>query len=265
MIWEEIFRNGYYWLPVAGFIIGMLATMVGGGGAFFFPPVLILIFQVHPQVAAATSLAAAIPVGLAGSFSHYRGGNLNLPIALAFGLAGLAGAIIGAVISGRLEAEVLKTAFGIYSVILALLMLITRRKSPESDGTRIMTYREIPGLKKLFISFFGFVAGGFAGLFGTSGTAPALAGLFMLNLPLRMVIGTSVMIVLFNAVSGLGGHLVVGQVSLLLTVLLGSGATAGAVVGPRILARISLEKAEMHVRLAFILLILLTGILMLAC
>lgn len=263
MIWEEIFSQGHYWLPLAGFLIGMLATMVGGGGAFFFPPVLILVFHIPPQVAAATSLAAAIPVGLVGTWSHYRNGNVSTGIGLAFGLAGLAGAAGGAFLSGLLEAETLKTAFGTYAILLGLGMLAIQRERPTKTGNKSLAYREVPLRKKLFISLFGFFSGGFAGLFGTSGTAPALAGLFILKLPLKVVIGTSVMVVLFNAVSGLGSHLVVGQVDLSLTLLLGSGAAAGAFTGPRLLKLVNLDKAETAVRLLFILLILGTGVLML--
>jgi uncharacterized protein len=263
MTWEEIFSQGHFWLPMVGFLIGMLATMVGGGGAFFFPPVLILLFHIPPQVAAATSLAAAIPIGLAGSWSHYRSGNVNTGIGLAIGLAGLVGAAGGAFLSGLLNAQTLKTAFGTYSILLALGLLATHRKSPISTSNKPLTYREVPLRKKLFISLFGFFSGGFAGLFGTSGTAPALAGLFILKLPIKVVIGTSVMVVFFNAVSGLGSHLVVGQVDLWLTLLLGSGAAAGAFTGPRLLTLVNLDKAEGAVRLTFILLILATGILML--
>lgn len=263
MTWEDFFIQGYHWLPLAGFLIGMLATMVGGGGAFFFPPVLILVFQVSPQAAAATSLAAAIPVGLVGTWSHYRNGYVNTGIGLAFGLAGLAGAAAGAVLSGTLNPQTLKTAFGIYAILLGLGMLATRRKRPAASGTPSLVYREIPTWKKLSISVFGFFSGGFAGLFGTSGTAPALAGLFILKLPLKVVIGTSVLVVLFNAVSGLGSHLVVGQFDPLLALLLGSGAAAGAFTGPMLLKRIAIDKAEMPARLAFILLIMATGILML--
>jgi uncharacterized protein len=263
MIWEEIFSRGHYWLPLVGFLIGMLATMVGGGGAFFFPPVLILVFHIPPQVAAATSLAAAIPVGLVGTWSHYRSGNVNTGIGLAFGLAGLAGAAGGAILAGLLVAKSLKTAFGIYSILLGLGMLAIQKERPTTIASKPLTYQEVPLRKKLFISIFGFFSGGFAGLFGTSGTAPALAGLFILKLPLKIVIGTSVMVVFFNAVSGLGSHLVVGQVDLVLTLLLGSGAAAGAFTGPRLLKLVNPGKAEGAVRLAFSVLILVTGILML--
>lgn len=264
MIQELVFQQSYYWLPLVGFLIGLLATIVGGGGASFFPPVLILMFHIQPQVAVATSLAAAVPVGLVGTASHYRNGNVNFPIGMAFGLAGIAGALLGAGISSLLRPEVLKTAFGVYAILLAGLMLLTNKPLAEVAEERQKSYRHLSRGEKASISLFGIISGGFAGLFGTSGTAPAMAGLFILKLPLKLVIGTSVMIVLFNAISGLGSHLLLGQVDPVLTILLGTGAALGAFGGPIVLNKINVKKAEKTVKGVFILVTLLVGVLMIA-
>jgi len=61
-----------------GFIAGCLVGLFGGGGGFYFVPVLSLVFQVQPQVAVATSLAAIIPTTISASISHFRQGNLDL-------------------------------------------------------------------------------------------------------------------------------------------------------------------------------------------
>jgi uncharacterized membrane protein YfcA len=53
-----------------------------------------------------------------------------------------------------------------------------------------------------------------------------------------------VLVVLFNALSGFVGHLIVGHFDLVLLLFLGSGSTIGGFFGPRILARINVQALE---------------------
>ncbi len=234
----------YFWLPVLGFVIGLLATMVGGNGAFFFPPALILLFQVSPRVAIATSLAAVIPIGLIGSLEHYRRGNINLPIGTVFGLFGLTGAFAGAWLSSILEVNTLVLSFGIYSILLGLFTL----HLPKSKTTKMQEpperFADLNKRNLPLIIAIGLVSGFVAGLYGTSGTAPVLAALLLLRLPFKIIIGTSVMIVFINAVAGFSGHLLVGEFDTQLIVLLGSGAAIGAFLGPRFLSHIRHEQRK---------------------
>lgn len=263
MVYQQVVHLPDFWLPVIGFVIGMLATMVGGSGAFFFPPALILLFQVSPRVAVATSLAAAIPVGLVGSFGHYRHHNINLPVAIVFGVAGLSGALSGAWISGLMTPDTLISIFGIYTIVLGLLMLRVRKSPPPEDLIPPRRIRSMSPGQLATMIFFGMASGLAAGLFGTSGTAPVLAGLFLLRLPLRQVIGTSVLVVLINSASGFGGHLVLGEINTRLILLLGSGATLGAFLGPMLVGRIHLEKKEAPIRYVYAILVIVLGIVLL--
>ncbi|HTX78396.1 MAG TPA: sulfite exporter TauE/SafE family protein, partial [Longilinea sp.] len=111
-------------------------------------------------------------------------------------------------------------------------------------------------------SFFGIISGIMAGLFGTSGTATIVAGLYILGLPVTMVVGTSVLVVLFNALSGFVGHLIVGQFDLSLFLFLGIGAVLGAFVGPKLLARINVQTLEKVYGVLFTLLVISFGLIM---
>jgi hypothetical protein len=71
------------------------------------------------------------------------------------------------------------------------------------------------------------------------------------------------LVVLFNAVSGFVGHLIVGQFNLLLVLLLGGGSVIGGFLGPRILARINVQTLEKVYGVLFILLVISFGIIML--
>ena len=71
------------------------------------------------------------------------------------------------------------------------------------------------------------------------------------------------MVVLFNAVSGFVGHLIVGQFNLILLLFLGSGSVIGGFLGPRILAKINVQTLEKVYGILFILLVISFGIIML--
>ena len=116
--------------------------------------------------------------------------------------------------------------------------------------------------KIILSSFFGIFSGIMAGLFGTSGTASIVAGLYILELPVTIVVGTSVLVVLFNAVSGFAGHMIVGQFNLSLVLLLGIGSVLGAFVGPRILAKINVQTLEKVYGVLFTLLVISFGLIM---
>ena len=262
MEYDPLIQLSYYWLPLIGFIIGLLATMVGGNGAFFFPPALILLFGVAPRLAIATSLAAVIPIGLIGSWEHYRRGNINLPVGLTFGLAGLLGALSGAWISGLIAPDSLIRIFGVYTIVLGLFALRLPKRKPELQVAPPVDFTALQKQQLPLILLFGLVSGTAAGLFGTSGTAPVLAALFMLHFPVKLVIGTSVLIVFVNALSGFGGHVLLGDTDLALILLLGSGAAAGAFIGPRLLAHIRPERKEGSIRYIFSAIVIAVGLLL---
>lgn len=262
MMYESAVELHYLWLPLLGFVVGLLATMVGGNGAFFFPPALILLFQVEPRVAIATSLAAVIPIGVIGSFEHYRRRNINLPIGLSFGAFGLAGAWLGAWISNVIDPATLITTFGSYCIILGLFTMRMPKKKGYEEYTPPDSFLDIERTQLPCIAVFGLISGAVAGLFGTSGTAPVLAALLILKFPIRLVIGTSVMIVFINALSGFGGHLLLGEIDPGLILWLGSGAAIGAFIGPKLLVNIKPEGKEGKMRILFSAIIIAMGIML---
>ncbi len=263
MVFYSTFESSYLWLPLIGFVIGLLATMIGGGGGFFFPPALMLFFQVPAHVAVSTSLAATLPICFIGALGHYRHGNLHLNTGLIFAIAGIMGAIAGASVTGLLDPEQLRSGFGIYSILLALLIMYNNRKkereakAEKSSSFFLRLFNKVPAG-----SFYGFVGGMISGTFGTSGTAPVLAGLFAVKLPIKLVAGTSLMILFINTLSALTGHLFLGNINMTLVLFLTSGSLLGAIFGPLLTRRINFAKKEGALRDSFAYVILAFGILM---
>jgi uncharacterized membrane protein YfcA len=257
-------QNSYFILPLVGLIIGLFGTMFGGGGGFFFLPVLTLLFGVPTQTAVITSLVAMLPICIAGSVAHYHNENIDFKVGLKFAFAGIIGAFVGAAITSIISANQLKISFGIYSTAIALNIIVDthRKKQAENNGTE---RRELTVLgKNVKSSFFGFLAGTITGTFGTSGTAPVLAGLFTLRLPLKLVIGTSLLVVLSNTIFAVCAHLLVGKIDFTLVCFLTLGSVVGAVIGPKFLSKTKTEKSENKVRYLYAAVMVVLGILMIA-
>nr|MDA3866288.1 sulfite exporter TauE/SafE family protein [Salinivirgaceae bacterium] len=243
-------------------IVGLFGTMLGGGGGFFFLPILTLLIGVSAQTAVITSLVATLPICVVGSLAHYHKGNIDFRIGALFALTGIAGAVFGTAITSRISTEQLKISFGVYSIVIALNIVwdAWRKKQTEKNGNGQNELSRFAKNSKS--SFFGFLAGIITGTFGTSGTAPVLAGLFSLNISLKIVIGTSLMVVLSNTVFAVAAHFLVGKIDLTLVCFLTAGSIVGALIGPWFLSKIKTDNSENKVRYLYAAVMVVLGILM---
>ncbi|WP_321344459.1 sulfite exporter TauE/SafE family protein [uncultured Draconibacterium sp.] len=261
MIFYSSFENIYLLLPIIGFLIGLFGTMLGGGGGFFFLPVLTLIIGVPAHTAVATSLAATLPIGIVGSWGHYRKGNIDMRTGSLFSMAGIVGALIGARLTNFISGPQLKLLFGIYSILIALNMLFNgARKLKEQKG--VGSNSKLKAIRFGKGSFFGLTAGMIAGTFGTSGTAPIIAGLFSMRLPVKLVVGTSLLVVLVNTVFAVGAHFLIGSIDLTLIAFLTAGSVIGAFLGPRLFSKAKIGKSEKKVQYLYAAVVAAIGILM---
>jgi hypothetical protein len=261
MIFHSSIEPVYYLLPLFGLVIGLFGSMFGGGGGFFFLPILTLLLKIPAQTAVITSLVATLPICIVGSLGHYRKSNIDFHMAAMFALAGIAGAFIGAGITNLVSAGLLKISFGIYCVLIALNMVFSTWRS---KGTGANGEEQQPnfGLRTAKGSFYGLFAGIITGTFGTSGTAPVLAGLFSMHIPLKMVIGTSMLIVLVNTFFAVGAHFLIGKIDLTLVGFLTAGSTVGALIGPKLLASAKTDSSESKIRYWYAAVMVVLGVLM---
>ncbi|MBZ2166477.1 sulfite exporter TauE/SafE family protein [Methanobacterium spitsbergense] len=243
-------------LPLFGFLIGLLVSTLGGGGGGLFVPILTLVFGIPTQVAIATSLASVLPTTLMGAFSHYRQGNVEIRTGLILGIGGIIGTLLGAYFANMIPSILLRKILGIFTLIMLIPMLLSvrkRRKDTDEiiegnednnkDENKINSNR-LTGTKRIIASFFGVASGIMAGVFGISGTPPVIAGLYSLGLPAMLVVGTSVFVLIFNSVAGIGGYYLLGRLDMTLIILLGGGSAIGAFLGPVLLKKIDSATIE---------------------
>lgn len=252
----------YFLLPIAGFIVGLFGSMLGGGGGFFFLPLLVLLIGVPAQTAVITSLVATLPICIVGILGHSQNKNIDFHTGIFFSIAGVIGAFTGAGITNILSQEQLKASFGIYSVLIAIYIMRDTNNMPPMDDNE-QTNSNKPGFKKKVKgSFFGLSGGVITGTFGASGTAPILAGLLSLQIPLKRVIGTSLFVVLTNTIFAVGAHLLVAKIDLTVVLFLTIGSVVGALLGPNILSKINTAPSENKFRYVYAVVMVGLGILM---
>jgi uncharacterized protein len=120
------------WLPVLGFITGLLGSMLGiGGGAVMIMP-LILLFKLPVEKIAGTSSAIIVFIGIAGTLSYILAGKnlVTLPgwhngyvwwiAAFPLMVGGVPVARFGAWVNNRVQGQTLRRIFGAALFLIAL-------------------------------------------------------------------------------------------------------------------------------------------------
>ena len=82
-------------LVLIGALIGAIAGLLGIGGGLVLVPILIIFFGAAAPVAKGTSLLVTLIAGTAGTWRNYRNTNIDIPVAVKIGLAGVPTALIG--------------------------------------------------------------------------------------------------------------------------------------------------------------------------
>lgn len=262
MIFYSPIESVYYLLPVIGFIVGFFGTLLGGGGGFVFLPVLVLLYNTPTHTAVITSLVATLPIGIVGAVGHYKKGHTDLQLARIFSWVGVIGAIVGVIIAQKISGRGLKTAFGIYCLFMGGMIWWSdqqgkNRNLDEKNGAEKRKRGEIKN-----VMMYGFPAGMVTGALGTSGTAPILAGLMSMNIPLKKVVGTAIIIVSVNTLFAIGAYFLVGRIDMTLVLMLTAGSLIGSVLGPRALSHMEVQRSEKKIKYLYGAVMIVLGIVM---
>ena len=221
-------------LAAVTFLVGLLIGFIGAGGAGVAVAIMTTVFGLPAHTAVGTAIAAMLFVTASGALSHFREGNVAWKLGLVVGIAGAAGAVVGADRSQAIPDDTLAMAAGIALWILAALVWVRTRVTPtvvtdtEWQGEPARQPAEWGAAVGL-----GAVGGAGAAFFGV-GMAPFLQlGLLAVHrLPLRLTVGTTMLALVFISAAGGTAMARHGDVSpphlVGLTIGLGAGAFLGA-------------------------------------
>jgi uncharacterized protein len=269
---------------VLGFVVGVLSGMFGVGGGFLTTPLLIF-YGIPPTVAVASAATQITGASVSGVMVHMRRGGLDLKMGSVMIVGGLFGSMVGAAIFRLLQSTgQIDVAIGfLYVIILGWIGTVMLKDSLQSLGYVKTVTAETPRPRHnrwvaslpfrwrfhgsgLYISpvaplALGFLAGSLTVLLGIGGgfiLVPAM--IYLLGMPARVVIGTSLYMVLAVSASTTMVHaLTTRAVDIVLAGLLLVGGVIGAQYGALMTTRLKPD----YVRLALAVIILLVGLRML--
>jgi hypothetical protein len=107
-----------------GLLAGVLSGFLGVGGGILMVPALVLLFRFPQSAAHATSLAAIVPIGLAGGISFAVAGEVAYLPALVLSTTSIAGAVLGARLMARIPERSLQGLFGAALLLAAVRLAL---------------------------------------------------------------------------------------------------------------------------------------------
>jgi uncharacterized membrane protein YfcA len=268
-------------IVVLGFLVGVLSGMFGVGGGFLTTPLLIF-YGIPPTVAVASAATQITGASVSGVMVHMRRGGVDLKMGGVMIAGGLFGSFVGAAMFRLLQSSgQIDVVIGLLYVLIlgwiGSLMLLDSLKSlgylqvKEADGQRPRHNRWVASLpyrwrfhgSGLYISpvapfALGFFAGTLTVFLGIGGgfiLVPAM--IYILGMPARIVIGTSLFMVLAVSAGTTMVHAITTRaVDLVLAALLLVGGVIGAQYGALLTTRLKPD----YLRLALSIIILLVGL-----
>ena len=219
---------------LVGFVLGLL----GGGGSVLTVPILIYALHLEVKPAIATSLCVVGLVSFIGFLSHVKQRTVETRVALIFGPFAVAAAYISARLAKHIPGEVQLILFALVGLAGSVLMFRgTFGKTKSADAVDYHLDLNPSTLIRLAVQ--GIAVGALTGVVGVGGgflIVPALV--IVEKLPMRLAVGTSLLVITMNALSGFAGYTGTVPIDWTLVVWFSGIAAAGSIIGTLISKRV---------------------------
>ena len=272
----EVSVNAFVLLGLGG-LVGVLSGMFGVGGGFLMTPLLFFI-GIPPAVAVATEANQIVASSFSGVLAHVKRRNVDFKMGGVLLVGGLLGACVGVFIFNYLKSLgqvdlLVKLCYVVFLGIVGSLMftesLRTLRKSKQilaSKSRKKRTWVHALPLKTrfqvsgLYISaippvLIGILVGILAAIMGVGGgfiMVPAM--IYLLGMPTKVVVGTSLFQIIFVTAFTTMLHATTNYtVDIVLAVLLLVGGVIGAQFGTMLGARLKAEQLRILLSLMVLL------------
>ena len=229
-------------------LIGVSLGLLGGGGSILTVPVLVYVLGYAAKPAIAMSLPVVGITSLVGAAMHWRMGTVRARTAVTFGRVAMAGAFAGArlavFLSGAVQLVILSIA-----MLAAAVSMLRGRRTARSGDTETAAHPALLAAVALGVG----VLTGLVGIGGGFLIVPALV--LLARVPMHQAIGTSLVVIAMNSLSGFAGYL--GTVTFDWQFLFGF--TAAAVLGALAGTAASSRVPQAALRRMFAVFLLLMG------
>jgi uncharacterized protein len=248
--------GGLMLAAVLGLVIGIVIGGLGGGGGVLTVPALVYLLGQSAQDATTGSVIIVGTASVVGVLVRIRCRGIDWRTAMGFGAVGVPAAYLGTQLNHRVEQPVLLLVFAAITLVAAVAMLLNRdgdqfdaataRAAPPSGGAGAGTAVLIrPDVRRtsatvtvLKIVICGVVAGFLTGFLGVGGgflVVPALV--VVLRMPMSSAIGTSLLIIVLNALSSVAARIEVMVLDWSVIAPFTVVAVVGTLIGKRIADR----------------------------
>jgi uncharacterized membrane protein YfcA len=273
----EVSVNAFLLLGLGG-MVGILSGMFGVGGGFLMTPLLFFI-GIPPAVAVATEANQIVASSFSGVLAHFRRKTVDLRMGTVLLTGGLIGAALGVVVFNYLKSlgqvDLLVTLcyvvfLGVVGSLMFIESLRALRKAKKGGGAPVkrrqrgwvhaMPFKMRFRTSGLYISVIppmmvGLCVGVLSAIMGVGGgfiMVPAM--IYLLGMPTKVVVGTSLFQIIFVTAFTTMLHATTNYtVDIVLAVLLLVGGVVGAQIGTVIGARMPAE--QLRVLLAALVLV----------
>ncbi|MBL4812063.1 MAG: sulfite exporter TauE/SafE family protein [Rhodobacteraceae bacterium] len=270
----EVSVSAFLLLGLGG-LVGILSGMFGVGGGFLITPLLFFV-GIPPAVAVATSANQIVASSASALFAHLRKRNVDMRMGLVLLVGGLAGSALGIILFNMLRARgqvdlLVNLCYVVFLGTVGSLMLVESIRALARNKSGVPPVRRKHGwvhalplkikfrVSGLYISvvpplLVGFFVGVLAAIMGVGGgfvMVPAM--IYLLGMPTRVVIGTSLFQIIFVAAFTTMLHATTNHtVDMVLALLLIVGGVIGAQIGSQIGARLRAEQLRILLALLVI-------------
>ena len=262
----EVSVNAFILLGLGG-LVGVLSGMFGVGGGFLMTPLLFFI-GIPPAVAVATEANQIVASSFSGVLAHLKRKNVDFKMGGVLLIGGLIGAGLGVFIFNHLKSMgqvdlLVKLCYVVFLGIVGGLMFIESlgalrnanksnvliKKRPKRTWIHVLPFKIRFRVSGLYISaippvLVGILVGILAAIMGVGGgfiMVPAM--IYLLGMPTRVVVGTSLFQIIFVTAFTTMLHATTNfTVDIVLAVLLLVGGVIGAQFGTMIGSKLKAEQ-----------------------
>jgi hypothetical protein len=262
----EVSVNAFLLLGLGG-LVGVLSGMFGVGGGFLMTPLLFFI-GIPPAVAVATEANQIVASSFSGVLAHLRRRTVDLRMGVVLLVGGLFGAALGVWIFNILKAQgqvdlLVRLCYVVFLGVVGALMFVESlrairkarsggppaRRKRQRGWVHALPFKMRFRTSGLYISVIpplgvGVAVGILAAIMGVGGgfiMVPAM--IYLLGMPTKVVVGTSLFQIIFVTAFTTLLHATTNfTVDMVLAVLLLVGGVIGAQVGAQLGTRLKAEQ-----------------------
>lgn len=174
-------------------VIGLSLGLLGSGGSIITVPVLVYLLGQDEKTAIAGSLFVVGTIALVGSLQYVRVGLVDWRKVVIFGVPGMAGTYLGALIAAFIPGIVQLALFSLVMLLASYMMLRPIKLADGGHSPRASWKISIDGL----------IVGVITGLVGVGGGFLIVPALVLLGgLAIHTAVATSLVIIALNSYSG---------------------------------------------------------------